>query len=142
MNVVHPYDGQNCINVWAFDDTNQTGPCVEGPESSDDCDHAHHYYNNTCALLTDVADGYGTQQGVTCAADGGGFNPDAPARMAHMARNQYYTSNGSAFLQCPDKDHLASLALLQSGGIELGSTEGVLPDDDTLMGWARAAVGF
>ena len=62
--------------------------------------------------------------------------------MARMARNAYYTLNGSAYLQCPDKDHLASLALLQSGGVEVGSTEGALPDDETLIAWGREAVGF
>ena len=74
--------------------------------------------------------------------DAGAFDPKAKPQMAKLWANAYYTSNGSAFLQCPDKDHLASLALLQSGGVELGSTEGVIPPDEDIMAWARELVGF
>ncbi|KAH8057620.1 hypothetical protein JL722_6706 [Aureococcus anophagefferens] len=141
VNVVHPYDGQNCINVWAFD-ASAPGPCVGGPETAEPCSHAHLFHDNVCVLLTDVAQGYGTQQQVACAAKDGTFNPKAPDQMAKMRDNRYYTTNGSAFLKCPDKTELASLAFLQSGGVELGSTEGTIPDDATIMAWGRAALGF
>ena len=141
VNVVHPYDGQNCINVWAFD-ASAPGPCVGGPETAEPCSHAHLFHDNVCVLLTDVAQGYGTQQQVACAAKDGTFNPKAPDQMAKMRDNRYYTANGSAFLKCPDKTELASLAFLQSGGVELGSTEGTIPDDATIMAWGRAALGF
>ena len=141
MNVVPPYDGQNCINVWAFD-ASAPGPCVGGPETAEPCSHAHLFHDNVCVLLTDVAQGYGTQQQVACAAKDGTFNPKAPDQMAKMRDNRYYAANGSAFLKCPDKTELASLAFLQSGGVELGSTEGTIPDDATIVAWGRAALGF
>lgn len=61
--------------------------------------------------------------------------------MAKMHNNSYFSLNGTVFLKCPDKTDLAPLAFLQSGGVELGSTEAPLPDDATLMAWARAIVG-
>ncbi|KAH8069413.1 hypothetical protein JL721_5975 [Aureococcus anophagefferens] len=64
----------------------------------------------------------------------------APRQHGEDARQPLH-DHRPAFL-APDKTELASLAFLQSGGVELGSTEGTIPDDATIVAWGRAALGF
>ena len=135
VNVVHPMDGQQCINTWAFG-AKGNAPCAGSPGvTNGTCSHAHLFFNNTCALLADVV--YGTSQQISCEAKEGGFNPGAAARMTRMHDNAYYTPNGTARLKCPDKTAEVPLAFLQSGGVELGSTAAVLPPDVALIQWGR-----
>ena len=93
LNLVHPYDGQQCINVWAFK-ASGNAPCADGTEQGR-CSHQHRFYQNKCALLTAVEDGYGTQQQVTCENADGTFNAQAKDQMAYLANNSYYSLNGT-----------------------------------------------
>ena len=62
--------------------------------------------------------------------------------MVRLHDNAYFSPNGTVFLKCPDKHHLATLAFLQSGGVENRSTQALQPSDETIVQWARDVVGF
>ena len=138
VNVVHPYDGQQCVNVWEFAKSGNA-PCVGGEEDGA-CSHAHMFYNNTCVVLADYF--YGTQQQEQCTADDGTFNEDARAGMVRLHDNAYFSPNGTVLLKCPDKHDEVTLAFLQSGGVENRSTAAPQPPDETIVQWARDVVGF
>ena len=112
--VTLPYDGQNCINIGSF---------VAG--------HGDVLVNNTCVVT-------------------GASNPEAADRVSHVAQcdpkvvtiknNRYFTQHGNATMTCGNKD--LTLADAQTTrGIELGSTSDVIPEAETILGWARAILG-
>jgi hypothetical protein len=125
VNVVHKYDGQNCINTWPFNSG-----------------HQHNFSSNRCVVL------YTWQYGST-----GSCNPQHPAQsrcgspehkpgaqcMPDMARNSYYTPFGNATLKCGGG---ASIAQLQAGGVEAGSTSDKLPTNAQIIGWGREKMGL
>eukprot|EP00041_Stephanoeca_diplocostata_P027514 m.757752 g.757752 ORF g.757752 m.757752 type:complete len:945 (+) comp23189_c0_seq1:37-2871(+) len=119
LNLVHHYDGQNCINTWPF--KLGTPPCGDWSTNAT-CSHAHHFTNNTCVVLyTDVY------------SPGAGSCDGQSPQMAYLAENKYYTPNGNATL-----DKCGGLQKLQSTGAELGSKAFTLPTDAEWLTWAKA----
>merc|ERR1712130_110315 len=121
LNLVHKYDGQNCINTWPF--KMGQGPCGDWAEGTDQCSHSHKFENNTCVVLyTDIYSG------------GVGACPPNFAAMAHLQNNSYYTPNaGNA-----TEKHCGNLTVMQAKGSELGSRSLGLPTDAEWVGWAKA----
>jgi len=82
--------------------------------------HEDHFENNTLVLT-------GTNVGsFTCSGDG----------KTVLAGNEYYTSTG-AITECG-----VPLAEWQARGEDVGSTVAKLPDDATIIGWAKALLDF
>ena len=125
LNIVHQYDGQNCINTWPFK-TGQ-GPCGDWSSGKTTCSHAHRFEDNKCVVLyTDVY------------SPGAGGCPPGLPEMALLANNSYYTPNaGNATMQ-----GCGTLAKLQSGGVELGSESLGLPADNQWLEWAADTLEY
>jgi len=121
INLVHKYDGQNCINTWPF--KLGQGPCGDWSEGSSRCSHGHWFVNNTCIVLyTDVY-----------AAGTGSCPPDLD-HMPYLADNSYYTPTaGNATAK-----RCGTIAKMQKGGSELGSRSLGLPSDAEWVAWAKA----
>lgn len=118
-------DGQDCVNSWPF----LTG-------------HGVKWSGNKCILpkSTSLA---GTLAGCTCPGTEsrgpswapGDRDPAAECGIT-FSGNQYYTMNGTAYLNCDDKpDWEEWTGKLDN---DKGSTLSGLPSDDDLMKWARA----
>ena len=125
LNLVHQYDGQNCINTWPF--KTGRGPCGNWSTGEAECSHAHRFEQNRCVVLyTDVY-----------SPGAGGCPPDF-TEMAYLANNQYYTPTaGNATMK-----GCGTLAKLQQGGAEKGSTSSGLPEDPVWLGWAQETLGW
>jgi len=122
LNIVHHYDGQNCINTWPF----KLGhpPCGDWSTSAD-CSHAHRFTNNKCIVLyTDVY------------SPGAGDCPPNLKKMATMLNNNYYTPHGNASLTCGKRQ--VTIPELQKGGAEMGSKSNFLPSDKEWLSWANS----
>lgn len=120
VNIVHKYDGQNCINTWPFLAT-----------------HQHTFANNTCVLLFE--DHYGNTgacnpHNVSASICGSEYDPDVQC-MPNLAENQYFTPMGDVNLTCGGVD--VPLDMLQDGGQEIKSTRDTLPSNDQIIKWAR-----
>jgi hypothetical protein len=127
LNLVHKYDGQNCINTAPFV-ADGTPPCAVAASSTGLCDHQHHFERNRCLVLyTDV---YG--------ANIGGCPPNfTPGTTSYLANNKYYSPTaGNASISCSN-NKLASLAELQKAGLETGSTSEGLPPPSVWQQWAE-----
>lgn len=123
VNVVHKYDGQNCLNTWPF-----INP------------YYHNFTDNKCVVL------YTGQYGSTGACQHKDIpgsmcvNVDDGAQcMCNMANNDYYTPFANATLSCDD---MVLLEDLQAGGVEMGSTNSPLPSNDDILSWARDVLGM
>ena len=112
LNLVHHYDGQNCINTWPF--KLGQGPCGDWSEGSARCSHHHRFEENKCIVLyTDIY------------SPGAGGCPPGLDTMALLANNSYYTPTaGNATMS-----GCGSLAHIQKAGSELGSVSLPLPTD-------------
>ena len=118
-------DGQDCVNSWPF----LTGHGVE-------------WRGNKCILpkSTNLA---GTLAGCKCPGTenrGPSWAPgdESPAAECGItfSANEYYTMNGTAYLNCDDKPDWGEWT--GTLGNDKGSTLSALPSDDDLMKWARA----
>ena len=118
LNLVHKYDGQNCINTWSF--KTGTPPCVGSTEAG--CSHAHHFQNNKCIVLYDSV----------YSPAAGGCPPGGLASMPLLANNEYFTPNGSAMMRCGGGSSYMTIPDLQAGGTEKGSVEAMIPSDDVV----------
>ena len=124
LNIVHHYDGQNCINAWPF--KMGQGPCGDWSKGADRCSHAHRFENNKCIVLyTDIySPGAGRCVEPSSSREQGG---------AHLANNMYYTPNaGNATMK-----GCGNLHQLQKGGSEMGSTAYGIPTDAEWLKWAN-----
>ena len=74
LNIVHRYDGQNCINTWPF--KSGQGPCGDWGNGTAQCSHAHRFENNRCIVL--YTDEY---------SPGAGGCPPGLDTMAHLENN-------------------------------------------------------
>eukprot|EP00658_Telonema_sp_P-2_P085306 TRINITY_DN9700_c0_g1_i1.p1 TRINITY_DN9700_c0_g1~~TRINITY_DN9700_c0_g1_i1.p1 ORF type:complete len:811 (+),score=166.33 TRINITY_DN9700_c0_g1_i1:197-2629(+) len=125
LNLVHQYDGQNCINTWPF--KSGQGPCGDWSNGTSVCSHAHHFEQNKCVVLyTDVY------------SPGAGGCPPGIETMAYLANNRYYTPTaGNASIK-----GCGSLGQIQKGGNEIGSESLGLPTDEQWMEWANQILGW
>eukprot|EP01060_Flectonema_neradi_P033223 TRINITY_DN550_c0_g1_i1.p1 TRINITY_DN550_c0_g1~~TRINITY_DN550_c0_g1_i1.p1 ORF type:complete len:848 (+),score=215.29 TRINITY_DN550_c0_g1_i1:43-2586(+) len=122
LNLVHHYDGQNCLNTWPF--KKGTPPCGDWSTEAD-CSHAHHFTNNKCIVLY-----------TSVYSPGAGGCPPAFDSMTYLANNSYFTPNGTAYLQCSQTDY-KSIPELQKIGTELGSSQALIPSSEEWLGWAN-----
>ena len=126
VNVVHKYDGQNCMNTWPF---------LVG--------HTHNYTNNTCVVLYTWDYGHVGQMG---SGNPGSSICDAKAMLPgtkcalHLAENRYYTPWENCTLKASNSE--VGLAKLQAAGVELGSVEGGMPSNDEIVKWGREKLGM
>ena len=80
-------------------------------------------------------DSFEANRVVLTASDVGSPQCDAPRTV--MSDNQYFTPDGN-LTECGK-----SLANNQkASGMDLRSTVATIPDDDTIIGWARDMLGF
>jgi hypothetical protein len=119
VNIVHRYDGQNCINTWPF---------YPG--------YQHKFANNTCVMLFDQ---YYASAG---SCDANHLADSVCATKAHpndscmidVSDNAYFTPFGNASMKC---SQVTSFAKLQSAGIERGSSVSTLPSNEQIVNWGR-----
>jgi hypothetical protein len=120
-NIVHKYDGQNCFNCWPF---------LSG--------HEHNYTDNICTVL--YTWNYGN-------ADFDASHPEHQICANHkegeqcsvnLARNKYFTPFGNASIG----DTGPTLQQLQQGGVEVGSSVGMLPSNAQIVEWAKEKLHF
>ena len=118
------YDGQNCLNTWAFNPG-----------------HEHDFSDNVCVMLFDQ------YYASVSACDGAHLagsrceSKEGPTEqcMCHVSANSYYSPFGNASMKC-DGDADVPLGSLQEAGIEAGSTVGLLPSNAQIVQWAREAL--
>ena len=120
LNLVQQYDGQNCINTWPF--KRGAGPCGNWSAGKEECSHAHRFERNRCILLYNTTD---------YSPGAGGCPPDLDS-MPLLRDNSYFTMSGEATMK-----GCGSLADLQNGGAERGSTQATLPAQSQWLGWAK-----
>ena len=125
LNIVHRYDGQNCINAWPF--KMGQGPCGDWSKGTERCSHAHHFENNKCIVLyTDIYS----------PGAGGCVTPSDSRKEggAYLANNAYFTPNaGNATMK-----GCGNLQKLQKDGSEMGSKAYGIPADAEWIKWANA----
>lgn len=132
--MAYPYDDQNCFSMASF---------FEG--------HGHIFRNNRCMI------GLGHKMGSGCG------DPSCAAPLPsnnkslevignlwsgckhtnfHSLSNEYYTPSGKAFINCRDgKGQYYSLSQVQElFNLEKGSSVDWLPDEDTMIKWARSMI--
>eukprot|EP00547_Thalassionema_nitzschioides_P000788 CAMPEP_0194218324 /NCGR_PEP_ID=MMETSP0156-20130528/23532_1 /TAXON_ID=33649 /ORGANISM="Thalassionema nitzschioides, Strain L26-B" /LENGTH=846 /DNA_ID=CAMNT_0038947637 /DNA_START=140 /DNA_END=2680 /DNA_ORIENTATION=+ len=127
--MAYPYDGQQCYSMGGFSD---------GPSDV--------FRRNRCLIgLGNAMDsGCGDP---SCASSA----PDSEDSLAHIGScpcedqnleihsNEYYTQKGDAVVYCGNDDY--SLEEFQEKfGLEVGSTKGTFPDEDTIVTWAKEMV--
>lgn len=119
VNVVHHYDGQNCINTWPFLR-----------------DFVDNFTQNTCVVLYTWQYGSTGQCNANDPKKGRCDNvPHGQKCMAHLADNRYYTPFGNASLKCGGSQ--VPISKLQQGGIELRTTDKSLPSNDQIIAWGK-----
>lgn len=125
--LAYPYDGQQCVNLGGF---------KEG--------HGHAYENNRCVVgLGGKRTGSGCGD-PSCAYDEE-EDPESLEKVVSVAQcdpafltlrnNEYFTTNGTAVFECSGTKH--TLAELQGKGLEEGSRNSGLPDEEEMLAWAR-----
>eukprot|EP00934_Nitzschia_sp_Nitz4_P006339 Nitzschia sp. Nitz4//scaffold304_size22322//19029//21871//NITZ4_008574-RA/size22322-snap-gene-0.3-mRNA-1//-1//CDS//3329547079//6329//frame0 len=126
-----PYDGSRCFNMGGFYPS-----------------HGDTFRNNQCMV------GLGAKMGSGCGDPSCASpipEPDASQETVghlwagckdtpvELSGNQYYTPDGVANIDC-GSSVVALEEMQQDFGLELGSSVAKLPDEDTMVEWARAKV--
>uniref|UniRef100_A0A7S2S791 Right handed beta helix domain-containing protein n=1 Tax=Mucochytrium quahogii TaxID=96639 RepID=A0A7S2S791_9STRA len=109
LNVVHKYDGQNCVNTWAFISN-----------------HSHVFSNNKCIVL------YTGELGQLS-----GCQKSKGQEPTILLKNEYYTPDASAWIKCDGKP--INLTTLQRApfNLEKDSSVSKIPEDEVILNWAR-----
>lgn len=116
--VTLPYDSQNCLNLGAF---NQHGP-------------GNWIWNNKCVLL-------GCKD-YTCVDKLGSFAQCFNNTPIHSWNNQYYSKHGNGSFSCSGFNGLVNISLLYSLGMETNSTTQYLPQNSTIIAWAKTLLNL
>jgi hypothetical protein len=119
--IVRPFDGQNCMNMWAF---------VPG--------HQDKLFNNTCAIWQVGVAGKATDADMVLTQnDCGACGSDRSATPV-FAANAYYTTHGNASVNCGGPFG-TTIAAMQGrfADFERGSTWHTLPAAATVVQWGR-----
>jgi hypothetical protein len=112
---VRHYDGQACLNE---------GDYVPGFPSTQS--------NNTCVL---PPTGSGSDPDLVDTGLGSNACTGGGPTTAVVHDNAYYTASGRATVNCGNGSKVDILSL--PGDVEARTTVGLIPDDDTLIGWFR-----
>jgi hypothetical protein len=132
--MAYPYDGSQCFNMGGFleghEDALQRNRCLVGlgNKMGSGCG------DPSCAEPTPESEA--SQQLI--GRLWGGCEDSPPT----LSSNEYYTPDGEAKIQCGNEDTYSLEELQVKFGLEGGSTNARLPDEDTMLSWAEAMINF